>query len=147
MSAPDLSKLHDFYQPAPPPWIPRTIGWYVLFAALAVAATWVAFHAVRRWLRNRYRRDALRQLPSVPLVQLSEMLKRTAMVSWPRGRVAGLTGEPWLQFLSETSGLQGFTSAPGNLIEKTALDQKPVDAASELALRNLASEWVRRHHV
>ena len=69
MSAP-LDKLHDFYQPPPPSWMPHTIGWYVVFAVGAAAAIWIAVHFIRKWLANRYRREALRELPLLPPEQI-----------------------------------------------------------------------------
>ena len=51
MTAP-LDNLHDFYQPPPPAWTPQTIGWYVVFAVIALLAMWIIIHSLRRWLAN-----------------------------------------------------------------------------------------------
>src|SRR6516162_5592547 len=84
MNTPDLSQLHDFYQPAPPSWMPQTVGWYVVFAILTALLLWFCIRVLQRWIKNRYRRDALRELQLTPVDRLSEILKRTAMVTWPR---------------------------------------------------------------
>ena len=92
MTAP-LDKLHDFYQPPPPSWRPQTIGWYVVFAIAALLLLWLVVHLMRRWIANRYRREAMRELVSANPEQLSELLKRTALSAWPREKVAALSGE------------------------------------------------------
>jgi Domain of unknown function (DUF4381) len=145
---PDLSALHDFFQPPPPSWMPQTAGWYVLAAVLAVLLLWFAIRAARSWRRNRYRREALRALEAAPVAEFSALLKRAALAAWPRERVAALTGEPWLRFLSESSGITQFSSPPGSQMEEAAL----VDGASGTAahteqLRRLAAQWIRRHRV
>jgi hypothetical protein len=144
---PDLSKLHDFVQPPPPSWMPHTIGWYVLFALLAAAILFFAVRALHRWWKNRYRRDALREIYAAPLTELSEILKRTALITWPREKVASLTGQQWLDFLADSSGLDAFRDAPGDRIEKTALTNPSLDANAQQRLRQLASDWVQKHHV
>ena len=146
MKTADLSKLHDFYQPALPSWMPQTLGWQILFALFCILAIWFIARAVARWLSNRYRREALAQLQTVPVDQFSALLKRAAMVSWPRAQVASLSGNAWLNFLSASSGIEAFKSAPGNLIEDAAITQQPVSAEAEQQLRHLASEWVKTHH-
>jgi len=62
VSAP-LDSLHNFYQPPPPSWMPQTISWYVVFVLIAAAIIWTAVHFIRKWFANRYRREALRELP------------------------------------------------------------------------------------
>src|SRR6202041_1256497 len=93
-----LDNLHDFYQPPPPAWTPQTIGWYVVFAVIALLAMWMTIHTLRRWLANRYRREALRELALLQPEQFSTLLKRTALSAWPRDRVASLSGDTWLKF-------------------------------------------------
>jgi hypothetical protein len=144
---PTLNKLHDYYQPAPPPWIPQTIGWYVLFAIFALVLIWLVLRAVRRWLANRYRREALRELAIATPDQFSVLLKRTALAAWPREKVASLSGDDWLSFLSKTVKGNAFQTAPGNRIEELALHQDNASADDEQALRAITAQWIRRHRV
>jgi Domain of unknown function (DUF4381) len=142
-----LDKLHDFYQPPPPSWKPQTIGWYILFAITGILLTWLAIHLVRKWRQNRYRREALRELPSTPLPQLSALLKRTALTVWQREKVASLNGPEWLNFLNKSAAEQGFSRSPGNLMEEVALRSGEVSKEDESELRRLAAAWIRRHRV
>jgi hypothetical protein len=147
MTAPDLSRLHDFSQPPPPSWMPQTIGWYVVFVLIVLSATWFVARTIRHWLNNRYRRDALRALQHAPAAQLSEILKRTAMVTWPRSEIASLTGDNWIHFLEKSSGVREFQSFPGRLIEEAALSDCTLAPKDQEQLRQLAARWVRTHHV
>ena len=147
MTAP-LDGLHDFYQPPPPSWVPQTIGWCVVFALLALIAAWLSVRAIRRWLADRYRREALHELAALKPDQFSALLKRVALAAWPREKVASLSGGAWLNFLSETSGLDSFRLTPGNRIEEVAL--RPSTELSEgdaQTLRDTTAAWIRRHRV
>jgi len=147
MKGPDLSKLHDFYQPQSPSWMPQTIAWYVLVALILGIALVFAARALRRWMKNAYRRDAAQEIQHAPIAQLSEILKRTALVSGTRESVASLTGEDWTKFLVDSSGIGEFGSSPGNRIEAAALSGETLDSADEKRLRELAAYWVKKHHV
>ena len=146
MSAP-LDRLHDFSQPTPPAWTPKTIGWYVLFAIAGILVIWITVHAIRHWFANHYRREALRELALLPPIQFSALLKSTALVVWPRAKVASLTGVAWLEFLNKTSAGKLFATAPGNKIEEIALQPSALSSEDEQKLRQLTEEWVRRHRV
>jgi hypothetical protein len=146
VSAP-LDKLHDFYQPPPPSWMPQTIGWYVVFAVGAAAAIWIAVHFIRKWLANRYRREALRELPLLPPEQISALLKRTALEAWPREKVASLSGDAWLAFLNTSAGEDLFRAMPASLIEELALRSSRLSSEEEQAVRHVAATWIRRHRV
>lgn len=146
MSAP-LDTLHDFYQPPPPAWTPQTVGWYVIFALLAVLLLWLAVRCARRWKANAYRREALREVEQVPMEELSALLKRTALAAWPREKVAPLSGAVWLQFLSETTEARLFDSAPANRVEEIAIRTVTLSDTETEQIRRAAAEWIRRHRV
>lgn len=148
MAAPGpLDNLHDFYQPAPPAWTPQTPAWYVLFGVLSLALLWLVVHLVRRWFADRYRREALRELPALPLEQLSSLLKRTALSVWPREKIASLSGTSWLNFLNDSADAKLFDQAPENLIEDVAIRPSAVQLSNgeERALRAASAMWIRKH--
>jgi Domain of unknown function (DUF4381) len=146
MSAP-LDKLHDFYQPPPPAWTPQTVGWYVLFAIAGLLLIWMAIHFVRRWFANRYRREALHELPLLQPSEFSALLKRTALAAWPREKVASLSGAPWLTFLDGATGDESFHHSPADQIEELALRPETLSHEDEQALRATVATWIRRHRV
>jgi Domain of unknown function (DUF4381) len=145
--SPDLSGLHDFYQPPPPSWMPQTVGWYVVVGLILLIVGWCLYYAIRSWIANRYRRAAVHELQLAPVTGMSEVLKRAALAAWPRQQIAFLTGDAWLQFLKESSGIDAFRRNPGNRIEEVALDSSVSSPSEEQELRRLASAWIRRHRV
>jgi Domain of unknown function (DUF4381) len=145
---PALAKLHGLYQPPPPPWTPQTPGWFILFGLIALTLVWLAIRFIRKWLADRYRREALHAAGSAPLNQLPVLLKRTALAAWPRDKVASLNGAAWLRFLDESAGMDKFQSTPGSRIEELALEPDAAPSTEdEQALRAMAAEWIRRHRV
>jgi hypothetical protein len=142
-----LGNLHDFYQPPPPAWTPQTIGWYILFSVVGILALWAVIHHARKWIHNRYRREALRELAVAPPAEISALLKRTALTVWPRETVASLSGESWIGFLSQSEKESGFDRAPANRVEEIALRTENLSAEDENALRDRAASWIRRHRV
>lgn len=144
MTAP-LDNLHDFYQPPPPAWTPQTIGWYAVFAIIALLVAWAIVHVVRSWLANRYRREALRELATLEPAQFSALLKRTALAAWPREQVAALNGEPWLRFLDEAAPSPLFTSAPASRVEDLALKPTTLSSEDERSTRETVARWIKRH--
>lgn len=117
VQAPSLSQLADVVQPPPVSWMPQTVGWEVLGAALAVLALWLIWRSARRWWRNRYRREALAELRQIELrwkadpgtgpqvlEALPALVKRCALVAWPREQVASRSGADWAQFLLTHAG-------------------------------------------
>lgn len=144
MRAP-LDNLHDFYQPPPPSWRPQTIGWYTVFAIVALLFVWLAIHLVRRWKADRYRREALEELAHIDPTHLSALLKRTALSAWPREEVAALTGEAWLRFLNDSAGSPLFVSSPANRIEELAMKPSPLSVQDESVLRNASEAWIKKH--
>jgi len=141
-----LDRLHDFYQPPAPSWMPQTIGWYVVFGLLFLLAAWAVWHIFARWRHNRYRREALRELERADISAIPVVLKRAALAAWPREQVASLSGEPWLRFL-EASGADFSLRGPGRLLLNLYYDAGSLTPEEEHDLRHAAATWIRRHRV
>lgn len=144
MMAP-LDNLHGFYQPPPPSWRPQTVGWYIVFAIIALLLVWLAVHLYNRWRADRYRREALNELEHIETKQLSALLKRTALSAWSREEVAALSGAAWLKFLDSSSHKPLFESAPENRLEEIAFSQSQLSREDESTLRNAAGNWIKQH--
>ena|ERR1700761_798818 len=142
-----IDNLHGFYEPAPTTWMPQTVGWYCMFAVVAIASIWILVCGIRRWLFNRYRREALKELETLMVMDFSVLLKRTALSVWPRERVASLSGAEWLQFLDEKLRGGGFLIAPGNQIEDLMFSEADLSVEDEKQLRELTAKWIRSHRV
>ena len=109
-----LDLLHDIVRPDPVAWTPQTIGWTIVGAWLLVAILLIAWNRIRKWRRNRYRREALAMLnrigaqadasSSAVAGQVALLIKRTALVAYPRAEVANLYGSQWATFLRQSVG-------------------------------------------
>ncbi len=122
-----LQDLRDVHLPDPISWWPPAWGWWglllgILVGSLCLGAWWV----YRR--RTQPRRVALSMLSQIEqryqesqedlllLTQISELVRRFALVRFPRNQVAGLAGYSWLQFLDETGRTNQFTEGPGKVL-------------------------------
>ena len=146
-NAASLQNLHDIVElPSVPLWPPAIGGYIILSLILAVALLFVV-HALIRFRRDAYRRSAIAALAALPadenaLPQIASLLKRTALVAYPREQVASLTGDEWLQWLTNTSGLT-IPVATGEALKDGLYGGSGV--AESQALREFAVKWIRRH--
>ncbi len=154
MSEPqELAKLHDLHLPDPIGWWPMAAGWYLLIIfALVLSA--LLIYSLRRFNENgRAKREALLLLRDYEQeyqrgadsqfisMKISELLRRVALVYFPRAEVAGLKGKAWLDFLTNTSKGIDFKIISDYLL---ALPYQP---AKEIDLEPLfitAKRWIRQ---
>ena len=93
----------------PPAMTPQTPGWWVLLAWALLLGLLAGLRARRRWVANRYRRDALAMLAAVAdddgqgAATIAGIVKRTALAAYPRSEVASLWGPEWARFLVRSS--------------------------------------------
>lgn len=146
--------------------VPQSIGWMSpplvvgLFAALALAAAaalcWWAYR------RDAYRRLALRDLDDLlpqlydegtrnqALAKLAILLKRTALLVYPREQVAPLSGAAWLVFLAQTSGEPDFTRRTGQMFVGAVFNPKADALPSHEEceqIAHLARRWIVKHRL
>jgi len=102
----------------------------------------------RRWLANRYRREALALMDDIMAEdgpdaarEAAILVKRTALAVFPRTRVASITGDQWAEFLCQTSS-QNATVVSGARELAAAPYRSEVDSRSALAT---AKTWLRVH--
>ncbi len=145
----DLSRLADIVVPPPVPWWPPAMGWWILGAALLAALALLVAMALQHHRRNAYRRAALAELDAVGPVDdaagaaaVSAILKRTALVAYPRAAVAALTGERWLGFLDRAAGTEDFAKGPAAGLARAAFGAPVGDGPAILAA---ARRWVKHH--
>jgi hypothetical protein len=162
MSAPPLPDafgnyaLGDFAEvvlPAAINWWPQTAGWWWLGAALAAFAAHRSWQALRRWYRNRYRREAAARLlqlagaggDSIPVADINRLLKLTALVAYSREQVARLSGEEWVNFLNGHCAARPFTGEQGALLALGSYTGEALDRGTGEQLLASSLVWVREH--
>lgn len=147
----DLSNLRDIIVPPDVPLWPPAPGWWIVGAAVLASAALLSAMAVLRYRRDAYRRAALVELtnieplPSCEAAQhVTAVLKRAALVAYPRAEVAMLSGEAWLGFLDRTGHTETFTRGPARALLSLAYGGG--SESSDLpAIISAASAWVRQH--
>ncbi|WP_109311853.1 DUF4381 domain-containing protein [Ruegeria sp. AU67] len=142
-----LVDLLDMLEPAPVPepisMIPQTWGWSVLALILAGLIILGVYAFLRHRQFNAYRREALIELAASDhdAAKIAEILRRTALVAYPRRKVAALHGEEWTNFLNQTSDNVTFTDCAGRqLVEAPYRDVK-----ADPDLEILAQNWIKSH--
>jgi hypothetical protein len=157
-----LAGLADVVVPDPVSWLPQAWGWRVLAGALLVAAVVLAFRWVRRYLANRYRREALDECAALEaslesesgraaaLAELAVLLKRTALSAWPRAEVASLSGAAWIDFLRRHGGRARVDEPMARLLD--AAEYEPAALASVStqeahACARATRNWIECHRV
>ncbi len=156
MPAPDpLADLRGYHLPDPVSWWPPAPGWWLLallgLSLLVLLAGWL----VRRHRRGAAARAAQAELTALraALAQdgdaaacargLSRLLRRFALVRFPRRAVAGLSGEEWLAFLDAQGGGGRFQTGPGRLLLDAPY--RPPQDLPVAELASLVEDWIRRN--
>lgn len=147
----DLANLRDIVVPPDVSLWPPAPGWWIVGAAIVAAAAVLMVMAAVRYRRNAYRRAALDELANVEHLPAGEaaqrvtaVLKRAALVAYPRTEVAELSGEAWLGFLDRTGRTDAFAAGPAQGLTSLAYGGRR-DASDLPAVASAARAWVRRH--
>lgn len=114
-AVPELAQLHDIHLPAPISSWALAPGWYGLMIILSGIAIVVCLRIRRTQAQQRFKKQVLQMLRNIEIdyshtansqktcAAISELLRRVALMCYPRTQVAGLQGDAWLTFLSDTS--------------------------------------------
>lgn len=157
MAKPDaLAQLKDIHLPEPIGWWPLAPGWYVLMAILLVIVIGFIYLDHKRRLHARAKNQALKLLAvykqqyeqenntQATSARISELLRRVALVYFPRSEVASIHGDDWIQFLNKTSKGIDFKPVQSMLLESPfkrseTLNLKPLFTRSE--------QWIKQRRV
>ncbi|ARG96328.1 DUF4381 domain-containing protein [Legionella micdadei] len=148
-----LAKLHDIHLPAPIGWWPLAPGWYLLLFLCLILIVFLIYLARRTYANGQAKRQALQLLEvyeqeyrreqdsQASSMKVSELLRRVALVYFPREEVASLQGEAWLEFLNKTSKGIEFNKLRNYLLEI------PYQPATDIDLQPLfhcAKAWIKQ---
>lgn len=150
-----LAGLRGLHTPPPPGWWPPAPGWWVLAALALAAAVTAVVLLIRRRRRAKPVRAALAELDAIfaalddggdarECVQsVSTLLKRVALVRYPRVEVAALSGERWVTFLQNTAPRRADPAAVEPLVR---VYSARIEVDGE-ALRGFSRRWLQAHRV
>jgi hypothetical protein len=148
-----LAELRDIHLPPPIETWPPALGWWLL-ALLILAGIFFGLRFLySRWQKNAYRREAKQQLHQLYeasqndqqsfLLGFNALLKRVALTTFAREKVAHLTGESWVSFLDQTGNTHDFTMGPGQVL----IDGQyaPISSVDTQHLFELGQKWISQH--
>ncbi len=150
-------RFREVLEPQLPPLRPETVGAWLTLGLLTTAIGAGLAWLVWRMIRRRHRRAAERELQALrarfqadppelhALEAVPAVIKRCALGSFDRSKVASLSGERWIAFLSDTSGDPFGEAASRALITITTRGAEAVSAADASSLFLGARAWIRRH--
>jgi uncharacterized protein DUF4381 len=137
---------------------PQTWESRAAVAALLVATIITVWQFVHHRRANRYRREALAELegithipaanlsPGELAMQLSLLVRRTALAAFPREQVAPLAGSAWLAFLDRTCSATEFSNGAGRWLARAPYSRLQPDDSQRSELIDLTRRWIRGHH-
>ena len=134
-ATPSLNDLRDLALPTEPSWWPLAPGLSFLLVLLLWGALCWAVVFYRKYQAHAYRRVGLALLADVFTVrELSELLKRVALVGFERETVASLYGKEWAEFLQQSCA---------------GVWMKELQNSGEVSpdLRKQAGRWIKQHKV
>jgi hypothetical protein len=121
----DLSGLKDIHIPMEPFWWPPAIGWIILIVGI-FSCVFIGIIIYLIW-RKQPKQYALRKLKRIYKAsqntilmarQISILLKRVALLKYPREKVASLSEEKWGGFLAKQTG-KALTESQINLLVRS----------------------------
>lgn len=158
LNLPELMELmEEVVVPAPVSLLPQTIGWAILagFGLAVIAALLVQWS--RRYRRNAYRRQALRELLAIEdrwkqghgadATAVASIVRRTALAAYPRADVAALHGARWARFLRESAGDVVLRERDLPLLSELAYRKTSADDLEMDRVLVVARRWVEAHSV
>jgi Domain of unknown function (DUF4381) len=143
-----LDNLIDIVDPAPISlWWPPAPGWWVVIGILLAGCGWMLIRWVRQRRMNAYRREAIRELDRIDeLKMIPILLKRVALVAYPRTMVAPLAGDDWIQFLNESAPIAHFNGDLGERLQSLSCRSITSTDSLRSSLSISARHWILTHY-
>jgi hypothetical protein len=149
-----LDNLKDIHLPHAVSWWPLALGWWILFALFLImmaVAVYLYIRSQRKTPQDIIIEQAMQlfdalQYQSLPpkalIVELSELLRRTAISLYGRDAIANLAGDDWLQFLNQHGSTQAFTHGVGRALADQPY--RPDVDYNRQALLGLTQDWLKK---
>lgn len=151
-------ELADIHMPATPSVWPPALGWWVLLALIVALITLAVVKLLRyKKLKTQQQRtlQALTLLETKllqgdeekkteALSEINILLRRLALMHFPRKKLASLTGENWLQFLDKSGNTQDFSQGAGRILADVPYLARMPDSANLKGLTQVVKQWVKQ---
>ncbi len=147
-----VAQLVDIPLPEPISWWPLSNGWYVVLIAICCVLSVLIVRKRRRWVANRYRRVACRELQTLTVDNASAMnqILRQAVLNGQSSIVLNHTGAAWYQLISRSCEQSIFSESQFYLLEQlnylpTKNEANQLSQADFITLKELCLRWVKEH--
>lgn len=148
-----LAQLKDIHLPGAIGWWPLAPGWYLLSTLLTLLLCLALYLAYKRYKNGLAKKQALQLLAryqqqynkegnaQLTSALISELLKRVALVYYPREQVASMYGEQWLEFLNHSSNNIDFNQVRAMLLDSPFKRGERTDLAPLIGCAQL---WIKQ---
>ncbi|MDI1352526.1 MAG: DUF4381 domain-containing protein [bacterium] len=148
-----LTQLHDIHLPPSIGWWPLAPGWYALLLGLTITVIVAVYFVYKKHLNALAKKQALLLLHAYSVqyekdhngqlasARISELLKRVALVYYPRQSVASICGDEWIDFLNQTGKGVDFKAVKSMLLDSPF---KPAAAEPIKPLIVQAHIWIKQ---
>lgn len=148
-------ELEPLFEPEPITFSFNTPAWYALEVFILSGLLYFAFLQLKKFNKNRYRREALKRISSWEYLNTSDdaqivikeiriLLKQLAIFKYGRQKVASLYGKDWLNFL-ESKGKDTPFSNYSNLLNHEALLDSQEVGQEITDLIEVSKKWIKTH--
>ena len=149
----DTLVLRDIHLPAAPEWWPPAWGWWLLAGVVLLILAGLGSRLWRQFLVQKQRRQLLGLLNGFEaegsarpgpefLARISQLLRRIALMRYPRAEVAPLSGVEWLRFLDRSGGGGRFEHGPGRVLAEGPYRRVQIEPPEAEALVVLVRDWI-----
>jgi hypothetical protein len=139
------SDLGPLYEPEAVSFSFQSPGWYILAVLLILLAAYFLVKWIRSYLRNAYRREALKNLSTISsLSDTLALLKIVAIQTFGRESVAPLYGDEWLDFLEEKGRDTPFRKYSSS-ISRALYEHGKLEGEQLEKIIGLSKIWIKTH--
>ena len=151
-----LIQLKDIHLPQSIGWWPLAPGWYALILLILCLTIGLAYLIHKRKINALAKNQALELLKTykehyekdrnaqVASARISELLRRVALVYYPRVEVASLYGNAWVEFLNQTSKAVDFKPVQSMLLDSPFKTEETVNLNPLITRAQL---WIKQRGV
>lgn len=153
----DSLQLRDIHLPQNPELWPPAPGWWMLAIIVFIFLLWIAVRLFRYWKRYRLQKEIFSSLDELQqhsdeqtpqfLAEISVLLRRVALVKFPRQQVAALTGKHWLSFLDLHGGGGEYSNGVGSVLADGPYTRysEETGKVDRDALLSLTRKWIKHN--
>ena len=148
-------QLEDIHLPDDPTMWPPAYGWWIvlvliLFAGVLIPSRGYHYRKLHRQRKrildalSNLQADLQQQGDNKALANINRLLRRLALMHYPREQVASLTGKQWLAFLDKSGETRDFTQGAGQLLADAPYRASLADSADISGLSKAVKRWVEK---